>query len=59
MTIHGTPTWPTRKKSREWLAPRRASSGISTGSPGSPPVEARDNGDDGDACHDAGSIGVR
>jgi hypothetical protein len=53
------PTWPTLKKSRERLVPRRASSGISTSSPGSPPVEARDNGDDGDACHHAGSIVVR
>jgi hypothetical protein len=42
------PTWPTLKKSRERLVPRRASSGISTSSPGSLPVEARDDGDDGD-----------
>jgi len=46
---HGTPR----------LVRRRASSGISTRSPGSLPVEARDNGDDGNACYDAGSIGVR
>jgi hypothetical protein len=53
------PMWPTRKKSRERLVPRRASSGISTSSPGAPLVEARDDGDDGDACYDAGSIVVR
>jgi hypothetical protein len=39
------------------LVPRCVSPGISTSSPGSPPVEARDNGDDGDACYDSGSIG--
>jgi hypothetical protein len=40
MTIQGTLTWPTRKKSRERLVPRRASSGLSTSSPRSPPVAA-------------------
>ena len=40
MTIHGTA-----------FVPRRASSGISTSSPGAPPVEDRDGGDDGDACY--------
>jgi hypothetical protein len=53
------PTGPTRRNSRAWLVPRRASSGISTRSPGSLLVEAWDDGDDGDACDDAGSIDVR